>query len=84
MGLLGTAPLHFAPLPSNGWGPRFPVNPNRIKYLNGFLFLINYTTLEYQPKMTRNLPEMKLCLKWHNLSLLYIWRAAQEAIIKKC
>jgi hypothetical protein len=25
---------------------------------------------------------MKLCLKWHNLSLLYIWSGAQEAIVK--
>ena len=30
--------------------------------------------------LTENLPEMKLCLKWHNLSLLYIWKAAQEPI----
>ncbi len=26
---------------------------------------------------------MKLCLKWHNLSLLYIWNDAQEPIVKK-
>ena len=32
---------------------------------------------------TKNLLVMKLCLKWHNLSLLYIWRAIQEAIVKK-
>jgi hypothetical protein len=30
-------------------------------------------------KLTRNLPEMKLCLEWHNLSLLHIWKAAQES-----
>ena len=38
MGILDITLLHFAPLPSNGWGPRFPVNFNRIKDLNGFLF----------------------------------------------
>ena len=33
---------------------------------------------------TKNLLVMKLgFLKWHNLSLLYIWRAIQEAIVKK-
>ena len=26
---------------------------------------------------------MKLCLKWHNLSLLYIWSTVQEQLIKK-
>ena len=35
-------------------------------------------------ELTENLPEMKLCfLKWHNLSLLYIWKAVQEQLIKK-
>ena len=41
-------------------------------------------------ELTENLPEMKLCLKWHNLSLLYIWKGfclgvslAQKQSIKK-
>ncbi len=34
-------------------------------------------------RFTENHRGTKLCLKWHNLSLLYIWNDAQETIIKK-
>ena len=41
------------------------------------------TDSQTQLELTENLRVMKLCLKWHNLSLLYIWSAVQEAILKK-
>ena len=43
----------------------------------------NVQTSKPSRGLSGNLRVMKLCLKWHNLSLLYIWSAAQEAIIKK-
>ena len=42
------------------------------------LLLKNIQTSKIGHGLTENLLVMKLCLKWHNLSLLYIWRAGRK------
>ena len=42
------------------------------------MLLLKRKQLKPRRELTRNLPEMKLCLEWHNLSLLYIWKVDQK------
>ena len=42
------------------------------------MLLLKRKQLKSGRELTRNLPEIKLCLEWHNLSLLYIWKAEQK------
>ena len=61
-------------------------NAIRTTSAESILYIVLKSRHLYQTrlKLTRNLPVMKLgFLKWHNLSLLYIWRAAQGPIVKK-
>ena len=41
-------------------------------------FVRNNSGIPERSVVSKPKPVMKLCLKWHNLSLLYIWRATLE------
>ena len=45
--------------------------------------LETFYNLKHAHNLEGNHCEMKLCLKWHNLSLLYIWSSAQIQLIEK-